>query len=149
MNRTILKYDDIISYNFNISIQIDKKRIERIIEDVEYKYVESNINIYDKLVLNNDNVYDSQLVRLKRGIANLTYGFLLLDNIYATRFGSKKKQSDYSIMVQVNELEQAASEYFTNGVSMIRDSFELLNELSGVKIYKRPYYNWFRGFYSK
>lgn len=147
---TILTYDDFKELGFRLSVNIEKKQIDRIIEDVENKLVESNIDFYDSLTNEPSSTFDDALLTLKKGIANVCFGKLLTQTSNATRTGAVKKTTDFSVRLQQNEMVQESAEFFDTGTTLIREGFgELLKLDETFNIKRLPYYNYFKGFFNE
>lgn len=147
---TILTYDDFKDLGFRLSVNIEKKQIDRIIEDVESKLVKSNIDFYDSLTDEPNPTLDDALLILKKGIASVCFGKLLTQTSNVTRTGAVKKITDFSVRLQQNEMVQESAEFFDTGTTLIREGLEeilKLDETFNVKMF--PYYNYFKGFFNK
>lgn len=147
---TILTYEDFKDLGFRLSVNIEKKQIDRIIEAVESKLVKSNIDFYDSLTDEPNPAFDDALLVLKKGIASVCFGKLLTQTSSVTRAGAVKKTTDFSVRLQQNEIAQESAEFFDTGTSLIREGLEeflKLNETFNVKMF--PYYNFFKGFFNK
>lgn len=147
---TILTYEDFKELGFRLSVNIEKKQIDRIIEDVENKLVKSNIDFYDSLTGEPDPAFDDALLVLKRGIANVCFGKLLTQTSNVTRAGAVKKVTDFSVRLQQSEMVQESAEFFEAGTALIREGLEELTKLDETFNVKRlPYYNYFKGFFNR
>ena len=147
---TILTYEDFKELGFRLSVNIEKKQIDRIIEDVENKLVKSNIDFYNSLTDEPDSTFDDALLILKKGIANVCFGKLLTQTSNVTRTGAVKKTTDFSVRLQQNEMVQESAEFFDTGTALIREGLEELSKLDETFRVKRlPYYNYFKGFFNK
>lgn len=147
---TILTYDDFKDLGFRLSVNSEKKQIDRIIEDVENKLVKSNIDFYDSLTDEPNPTFEDALLILKKGVANVCFGKLLTQTSNVTRTGAVKKTTDFSVRLQQNEMVQESAEFFDTGTALIREGLEeflKLNETFNVKRF--PYYNYFKGFFNK
>lgn len=146
----LLSVSDFKGMGFRLSLQTDDKVVKRVIADCEKRFVENLGDFYPDLMINADGKFNSALVILKDGIANITFAILLTENANVTRFGGAKKQSDYSLRLQNYELEQEASTYFEKGFALLRYGFkEVLKVDESKKVLAYPYYNFFRGYYEK
>ncbi len=146
----LLKVSEFKGMGFRLSLQIDEKIMRRVILDCEKSFIENLGDFYSDLVLNENGKFDSALIILKNGIANIAFARLLTENANVSRFGGVKKQSDFSLRLQNYELEQEAGSYFEKGFSLLRDGFkEVLKVDDSKKVLAYPYYNFFRGYYEK
>ena len=147
---TILKFSDFKNYNFKVTASIDEMDVNRIIFDVEQRFIKDLTNFYDYLKLNLGGAFDSILPDLKRGLASITYGFLLIENVQVSRFGAVKKNSNFSTQALRDEIEAQASSYFEVGCNLLRYCFDEVKKMeTNAVVEKYPFYNWLRGFYYK
>lgn len=147
---TILTYEDFKELGFRLSVNIEKKQIDRIIEDVEKKLVKSNIDFYDSLTGEPDPAFGDALLTLRKGIANVCFGKLLTQTSNVTRAGAVKKVTDFSVRLQQSEMVQESAEFFEAGTALIREGLEELLKLDEAFNVKRlPYYNYFKGFFNR
>lgn len=147
---TLLKFDEIKEMGFKLSLNINKKEVERIIFNTERKFVKKNISNYKNLTTKEDEALEDVLPILKAGIGNLVFGFLLNENVVASRFGTVKKQSDFSIQALKNEVRNESAKFFEVGCELLRDAFLEMKEIQpSIEVFNFPYYNYLRGFYHK
>ncbi len=146
----ILKFQELQELNFKLAVNISEDNVNRVITDIEQQFINENLSIYDELIKNENNKFDEALPELKLGIANLVYGYLMLENIDVTRFGAVKKQSNFSNQAQRNEIEIQASYFFKRGCNILMNGFLKLKQIdSSIEILETPRYNYLKGFYKQ
>ncbi len=144
----LLSFNEFKDLGLNISLTIDQKKIERLIFDATER-MSKYLSNFDEVVKNEEGEYNSVIPELKKGLAYLVYGFLLIDTSNVTRFGAVKKQSDFSLSLQLSEVQVNASVYFKRGCELFRKGMHLTENITGKKNLKLPFYSHLRGFYEK
>lgn len=139
----ILNSDYLINKGFKVSV--DEEIIDKAIFDAEIFYVKSVIGDANYIRLStgpvpvgtdddialNGGVKDNKFYAgLKQAIANITYAFLLRDNVNAVRFGTVRKYDDNSSNVDETLLYNTSKHYFTIGKAYLKEVFDLLDGCS-------------------
>lgn len=140
----ILTYNDFIDSGMPTSNDIQQLEIEAAILTVEEFYLRKKLTdaIYvdllnnpttepNKTLINGGNIIidgvPTRYAGLKKAIAHLVFAYMLMDGYRLTRYGSVEKSSEYSIVVDRENLEDSARRHWYVGMDFVKEVMTYFN----------------------